>query len=126
MHAFTCREHRSITPQVASTTQGTILLSVEYCVNGTGGCSQEFVQRRVNGRWNPVRQVWLKQLPAGISKQLLHGVRLEPHSLKGKAGFYSPSDPNCCPSQVLRVDLAVRGDPLVLIRHTVVSAPLAQ
>jgi hypothetical protein len=115
--------YRSITPQVASTTQGTILLSVAYCVNGTGGCSQEFLQRRVDGRWRPVRQVWLEQLPVGFSQHILHGVRIEPRTLKGEAGFYGRSDPNCCPSQVLRVALAVRGDSLVLIRQKIVSLP---
>jgi hypothetical protein len=115
--------YRSITPEVASTTPGSILLSVAYCVNGTGGCSQEFLQRRADGRWSTVRQSWLDQLPAGFSQRILHGVRIEPRTLKGEAGFYGRSDPNCCPSQVLRIDLALRGDSLVLIHQTIVSAP---
>jgi hypothetical protein len=115
--------YRSVTPEVASTTHGSILLSVASCVNGTGGCSQEFLQCRADGRWTNVRQAWLEQLPAGFSERIWHGVRIEPRTLKGEAGFYSRSDPNCCPSQVLRVDLAVRGASLVLIRHTVVPVP---
>jgi hypothetical protein len=115
--------YRSITPEVASTTQRSILLSVAYCVNGTGGCSQEFLQRRADGRWSTVRQSWLDQLPAGFSQRILHGVRIEPRTLKGEAGFYGSSDPNCCPSQVLRIDLALRGNSLVLIHQTIVSTP---
>jgi hypothetical protein len=79
--------YRSVTPEVASTTQGSILLSVQSCVNGTGGCSQEFLQRRPDGRWTNVRQAWLGQLPAGFSERILHGVRIEPSTLKGEAVF---------------------------------------
>src|SRR5690348_897558 len=45
---------RSITPEVA-TTRGTTLLSVMRCVNGTGGCSQEFLQHHADGAWHGVR-----------------------------------------------------------------------
>ncbi|HEY1952504.1 MAG TPA: hypothetical protein VGG76_06835 [Gemmatimonadaceae bacterium] len=105
---------RSITPEVATTTSGTTLLSVMSCVNGTGGCSQDFLHRHANGEWFPVLQKWMNQLPRGYAGRIKHGVRIEPQSLRGEAGFYGGRDPNCCPSETLVVDLDLRGDSLVL------------
>lgn len=105
---------RSITPEVAATRDRTTLLSVMSCVNGTGGCEQEFLERHANGQWVPVRQQWLEQLPRGYAGQIQHGVRIDPRTLRGEAGFYGGQDPNCCPSQTLIVDLALHDDSLVL------------
>ena len=107
---------RSITPEVARAEGGTTLLSIMSCVNGTGGCAQDFLHRHADGRWSPVTQAWLKQLPPGFAGRIRHGVRIEPRTLHGEAGFYGDGDPNCCPSQVLEVDLLLRGDALVLRR----------
>src|SRR5512135_682279 len=79
---------RSITPEVAPTSQGAILLSVMKCLNGTGGCSQEFLQRHADGRWYGVQQEWLDQLPGGFIGRIRHGVRVDPQSLRGEAGYY--------------------------------------
>jgi len=114
---------RSITPEVAATSQGTTLLSVVTCVNGTGGCSQEFLQRHADGRWYGVRQVWLDQLPRGSIGRTRHGIRIDSQSLRGEASFYGEGDANCCPSQRLLVNLSLRGDSLVLLRQTAVAAP---
>jgi hypothetical protein len=110
---------RSITPEVVPTKGGATLLSVMSCVNGTGGCSQEFVQRHPDGRWFPVWQVWLDQLPPGFASRMRHGFLIDPRTLLGSAGFYGERDPNCCPSEELRVRLAVRGDTLLLQGHSV-------
>ena len=107
---------RSITPGVARTEGGTTLLSIMSCVNGTGGCGQDFLHRHADGRWSAVTQDWLKQLPPGFAERIRHGVHIEPQILRGEAGFYGDTDPNCCPSQVLEVDLLLRGDALVLRR----------
>ena len=112
---------RSITPELAVTADGSILLSVMSCVNGTGGCAQEFLQRRVEGRWSGVNQVWLDQLPTGFAGRIRHGVRIDPTTLRGEAGFYGDHDPNCCPSERLEVDLALDGDALVLRRKNLVK-----
>jgi hypothetical protein len=50
-------------------------------------------------------------------------VRIEPASLRGEAGFYADDDPNCCPSQLLSVRLALRGDALVLLGQSVATTP---
>jgi hypothetical protein len=113
---------RSVTPELAPARGGT-LLSVMQCVNGTGGCSQEFLLRHPDGRWFPVWQAWLDQLPRGFEARIRHGVRIDPKTLQGEAGFYGDRDPNCCPSQNLIVHLTVRRDSLVLLRHAVRPAP---
>jgi hypothetical protein len=114
---------RSVTPEAASTAAGATLVSVMSCVNGTGGCGQEFLRRYQDGRWAPVWQVWLDQLPDGFSGRILHGVRIDPRTLEGTAGFYGPRDPNCCPAEELRFELALRGDSLALSRYAVVPSP---
>jgi hypothetical protein len=114
---------RSVTLEGAPADGGSTLLSVMYCVNGTGGCGQEFLRRNRNRTWTGIRQVWLDQLPSGFWGRIRHGSRIDPHSLRGEAGFYGDGDPNCCPSQVLSVELALRGDSLVLIHQSVAASP---
>ena len=114
---------RSITPQVARTGEGTILLSVLYCVNGTGGCNMEFLQRHDAARWSEVRQAWLDELPSGFRGRIRHGYEIDPRTLKGEAGFYRDSDANCCPSEVLKFDLGLRGDSLILIGQRALPNP---
>jgi hypothetical protein len=107
----------SITPQTAPASQGTTLLSVMSCVNGTGGCSQEFLHLHANEHWFPVRKQWLGQLPNGFAGRIRTGIHIAPRTLRGEGGFYGGRDPNCCPSQSLIVDLALRDDSLVLRRY---------
>ena len=80
---------RSVTAEIAPTDQGTILLSVMSCFNGTGGCGQEFLQRHSNGRWFPVMQDWFDQLSPGFVDRIRHGIRIDPSTLQGEAGFRS-------------------------------------
>ena len=114
---------RSVTPEIAPTSEGTTLLSVMSCLNGTGGCGQEFLHRHADGRWFPVHQTWLDQLPSGYAERILHGGRIDPIILRGEAGFYGDRDLNCCPSQQLIVDLTLRDDSLVLRHHSVARVP---
>jgi hypothetical protein len=114
---------RSITPELAAASGSARLLSIMSCVNGTGGCGQEFIQRHADGHWAPVRQVWLDQLPAGYAARLQHGIRIDPRTLRADGGFYGPGDPNCCPSEILRAQLTLAGDSLRLLQHAVVPTP---
>ena len=93
------------------------------CVNGTGGCGQDFLLRHPDGHWFPLKQAWLDQLPRGYKGRIRHGVRIDPKTLRGEAGFYGNRDPNCCPSQNLIVYLTVRRDSLVLLRQAVRPIP---
>ena len=110
----------SITPEVAAIADGDVLLSVMSCVNGTGGCAQEFLYRDAGRQWWPVKQTWLDELPRGYSSRIRHGVRIDPLALRGKAGFYGDADANCCPSEELVVELSLRRNALVLSKPPVV------
>jgi hypothetical protein len=105
---------RSLTPDVALTSDGTTLLSIMACVNGTGGCGQEFLHRHADSQWFPVTQTWRDELPRDFVSRIRHGFHIEPQTLRGEAGFYGDDDPNCCPSQILEFELQLRGDSLVL------------
>jgi hypothetical protein len=111
----------SVTPEIAQISNGRTLLSVMSCVNGTGGCGQEFIQRHLDGRWFPVWQDWLDQLPHGFLGRIRHGIRIDPRTLKGEAGFYGDCDPNCCPSQRLVFQLKMHNDSLVSVHYALVS-----
>ena len=110
---------RSVTAEIVPTDQGTILLGVMWCFNGTGGCGQEFLNRHRDRGWFPVRQDWLNQLPSGFDGRIWKGMRIDPATLQGEGGFYRHTDPNCCPSQRLLVHLSLQGDSLVLIDQAV-------
>ena len=113
---------RSVTVAVARI--GTsILLGVQHCVNGTGGCNQDFLRRSLKGHWTSVRQVWFDQLPPILGQRIQHGVDIDVRTLRGEAGLYRSHDPNCCPSELLRLHLGLRGDSLVLRSQTVVPTP---
>jgi hypothetical protein len=72
-----------------------------------------------------VRQVWIDQLPHDLAGRIDHGMRIGVRDLHGEGGLYGPRDPNCCPSELLRVQLGLRGDSLVLRSRTVVPIPTA-
>ena len=114
---------RSVTPAVSRRHDGQVLVSIRYCLNGTGGCNQAFLVREPRGTWTAVKQSWLQELPPGFAGRIRHGVSIDPDTLRGEAGFYADGDPNCCPSQTLIVDLALRRSSLVLLRRAVVPSP---
>jgi hypothetical protein len=115
---------RSVTPEIAKI-GGSVLLSIQHCVNGTGGCSQDFLRRSPRGQWTSVRQVWIERLPRALAGRIDHGMRINVRDLRGEGGLYGPHDPNCCPSELLRVHLGLRGDSLMLRSQTVVPSPTA-
>jgi hypothetical protein len=115
---------RSVTPEIAKI-GGSVLLSIQHCVNGTGGCSQDFLRRSLRRQWTSVRQAWIDQLPRALAGRIDHGMRISVRDLRGEGGLYGPRDPNCCPSELLRVQLELRGDSLVLRSRTVVPIPTA-
>ena len=123
---FDAGEHgvwRSITPEIVRTGERTFLVGVRYCVNGTGGCSQEFLQFDAAGHGTEVKQAWMDQLPAGYRGRIRHGFDINLRTMKGEAGFYGDADANCCPSEVLKFEVAVRGDSLVLVSQRPEPAP---
>ena len=115
---------RSITPQVAGAriAPDAVLLRVEACVNGTGGCGQDFLYFR-RGAWVAVDEAWWRQLPSDIRSRVLHGIQIDARTLRAEGGLYRPGDPNCCPSDVLTAQLQLVGDSLILHGYQVRELP---
>jgi hypothetical protein len=101
---------------------GGVLLSVQECVNGTGGCRQHFILRRA-GRWRPVREPWFRQLPASMRGRFWKGTYVDPVTLRGSGGLYANEDGNCCPSREVDITLALQGSSLVLRNYRVRPNP---
>jgi hypothetical protein len=104
---------RSITAHLARRSDGSALVGVTYCVNGTGGCSQEFMRRR-GGRWRTVSQAYRAGIAIPKDTYIGKGPGIDLETLRGSFGLYSRTDGNCCPSRTLIVVLGLRNDSLVL------------
>jgi hypothetical protein len=113
---------RSVAPEVSVNAQR-VLLSVTRCVNGTGGCSQEFLVRRPGGQWAEVTQAWLNQLPEGFNRRMYKGFVIDPDTLRGEAGFYSDGDANCCPSEQISFEVRLEGEAMRLVNYRVAKQP---
>jgi hypothetical protein len=107
----------SITPTIARRPDGSALVSLRYCVNGTGGCSQYFL-RRHHGQWAEVVQRFWTQIPR-LDGGDIRGAGLDVRSLAGTYAVYGPTDANCCPSHQITITLDQRGDSLVLKNYRV-------
>ncbi len=104
---------RSVTPEVVAAGGG-VLVSVDECVNGTGGCGQSFFTYR-GGRWRVVRLSFLDSLEHRFPGAINHGSHVDPRTLRASAAVYSDTDANCCPSRVAEMRLRLRGDALEII-----------
>lgn len=104
---------RSITAHLSHRSDGSALVGVTYCVNGTGGCSQEFMHRR-GGRWRAVSQSYRAGIAIPKDTYIGKGLGIDVGTLRGSFGLYSRTDGNCCPSRTLFVVLGLRNDSLVL------------
>ena len=96
-----------------------LLIEVLICLNGTGGCSREYLlDSRSELRY--VDKVFADELKAMLTGgQHLHGgMRLDLQTLRGMWPVAVPGDGNCCPS--LMFDYAVRldGVRLMLVEAT--------
>ena len=106
---------RSVTPEIASVTGGVVLMAIDECVNGTGGCSQRFLVRREN-RWRAARLPFLDSLNRAYPDAINHGYHVDIRRMRGDAAVYSPNDHNCCPSRVAEFRLRLRGDALEIVQ----------
>jgi hypothetical protein len=112
-YRFEPEELRSVTPQVVAASGG-VLVSIDECVNGTGGCGQSFVAYR-GGRWHVVQLSFLDSLERRFPGAIKHGSHVDPRTLRASAAVYSREDANCCPSRVAEMRLRLRGDALEII-----------
>ena len=103
----------SVTPEIASV-DGMVLIAIDECVNGTGGCSQSFLLRR-DGKWSSVRLSFLDSLNRLFPGAINHGYHVDVRTMRANAAVYSPGDGNCCPSRVAEMRLRLRGDALEIV-----------
>jgi hypothetical protein len=104
---------RSIAPTLANRPDGSALVSIMSCVNGTGGCSQSYL-RRHRGQWTEVVEAFWKQIPRIKDGEIGKGRGIDIRSLTGSYGLYGRRDANCCASREIVLELAQHGDSLIL------------
>lgn len=112
-YRFEPEELASVTPDVVPA-DGGALLTVQECVNGTGGCGQSFFLER-GGRWHVVRMAFLDTLNRRYPGAILHGFHVNVHTMRASAAVYSRGDANCCPSRVAEMRVRLRGESLELV-----------
>ena len=100
-------------PELVGRSDGSALVAIRFCINGTGGCWQEYLHR-VHGRWTKVEEAWRAQLPQFSEGVVGKGAGITLQTLSGSYGVYGPGDGNCCPSHELLVALTLRRDSLGL------------
>lgn len=89
--------------------EGTPLLSILYCLNGTGGC-WDYLLIRDGPHWRPLEKdsTWdlvYAQLPGGYRTHKSPAIDIE--HLKWEQHIASQNDANCCPSGRLLLDLDI-------------------
>ena len=102
---------RSITPDVADYPGGA-RFSVEFCVNGTGGCWQEFWRYDREGWYGledplPAIRERVMHAFAGDSSHQTRAPRIDVRTLRGTAQIAARGDANCCPSDRAEFQLAL-------------------
>jgi hypothetical protein len=104
---------RSVTPQVAPAGRTNVLIAIDECFNGTGGCSQSFATFE-RGQAHPVALVFLDSLNRRFPDGIQHGFHVDIQALRGSVGLYSANDPNCCPSMIGEFTLRLQNNALLL------------
>ena len=104
----------SATPDVVPVAGGAVLLSIDECVNGTGGCSQSFAILK-SGSPQVVRLAFLDSLNRRFPGAIRHGFHVDVRTLRGSIALYSGNDANCCPSRIGEFSLRLRGAALELV-----------
>lgn len=103
----------SVTPEIAAANDG-VLVAIDECVNGTGGCSQSFLLEHA-GRWRMARLAFVDSLNRLYPNAILHGYHVDAHTLRASAAVYGASDANCCPSRVAEMRLRLRDGALEIV-----------
>jgi hypothetical protein len=94
---------------------GATVVAYWTCLQGTGGCAQQFLIRD-GGGWGIVEQAYLSDLarlaPEGWS--LHKGRELDLSSLTGIQPLLGPDDANCCPAGSIGFSVSLQGRAFVL------------
>jgi hypothetical protein len=98
------------------------LIGFMACVNGTGGCSQEFLLRQANGSWRAVAPAYVTTLVQHFGEAFWKGINVDVSTLRGNVPLYSDTDGNCCPSREVTISLSLVGSTLELKTFAVHAA----
>jgi hypothetical protein len=95
-----------------------LLLGLEFCINGTAGCWQEFMWR-AGAEWrelaDPRGQLLAELRRTGVltdsAGARLGAPQVDTGTLEGRATLHDPDDANCCPSRRVefRLELTDQG-----------------
>ena len=116
---------RSIYPSVAEHA-GAALVDIEFCVNGTAGCWEEFL-RYSRDSWihipDPIDAIRPHVLRAfrGDSSHTVNSPRIDVRTLRGTAQIAAPGDANCCASDRAEFQLALDGNRFRVVQFRVVA-----
>jgi hypothetical protein len=116
---------RSIYPSVAEHA-GAALVDIEFCVNGTAGCWEEFL-RSSRDSWiripDPIDAIRPYVLRAfrGDSSHTVHSPRIDVRTLRGTAQIAARGDANCCASDRAEFQLALDGNRFRVVQFRVVA-----
>ncbi len=104
---------RSAAAEVVSVGGG-VLVAIDQCYNGTGGCFQDFFLLR-GGRRALVRTAFLDSLNRRFPNAINHGFHVDVRTLHASAAVYSATDANCCPSRTAEMRLRLRANALEIV-----------
>ncbi len=94
------------------TIDGERVLEIVSCLNGTGGCGQEFFAWR-NRALVPLatnyRDAFNQKLPRGVTTYKSPNLDLKTMTIRG-GGWREGKDANCCPSIVMECKVSLAGD----------------
>jgi hypothetical protein len=98
-----------------------LVLAVDLCLNGTGGCYSQMLEEYAGDHWAVVDQAYLDELarraPEGYT--LHKGGHLDLETLTGEQPIATRDDANCCPSGLIRFSVWLNGRHLRLVRAEV-------
>jgi hypothetical protein len=108
-----------------------VLLGVEFCLNGTGGCWQEFLHRS-GPQWRELPDPYGLLVPelrrmgvvVGPQGSRLAMPRINTRTLRGVISLYGPRDANCCPSRRAEFQLELTRQGFRLLELTVLPDSL--
>jgi hypothetical protein len=91
---------------------GERVLEIVYCLNGTGGCGQEFFAWRKNALVplaTNYRDAFNRKLPRGMTTYKSPDLDLKTMTIRG-GGWRDGKDSNCCPSIIMKCKVSLIGD----------------
>jgi len=113
-HRYDPHETRSKIPEVVPVSGQGALVAIDDCINGTGGCGQEFLVYRDN-KWRQIRTAFLDSLDRRYPGAVRHGFHMDVHTFRARAALYADGDANCCPSRFATMTIRLRGEALELV-----------